>query len=822
MNEEEYRRRMQLAQQQRAAAASQSQGRGQQDPNVSMRYGSNPQRTSYRINNNVYSRYRPTRPSSYRHKSLSQNDVLRALSQIRPAETYAELKQKQEKLRSKDSYAIRWYIEPYQKKIEEPERVKTHHDFMLDEVEYMNVDFKEEKKFKKSLATRFAHEISNIADNRIHKKEKKELRLRIISMQMAGMIQTTFRKVQKNQIVPISPAIAIYISHFIRFNGFECQLTAQNINKIKKEYMEFIKNASDDNEGEVQVSLATKEETGGDQPPEPEKMFGYGDHGPKDEDLESMATIAPDKFKIEGFNSSEDDPAVETKSVDYYYPKKMEDPPPIFDADDTDTKAQDRELELLHSFFPSNGVSGAINDAKNFLISHKFVNDESEIDVVRGPFIEYEKQVLENEEFGDNYDEPDIVYHKEKEDEEFNKIAELLPPKPDFPEGSNEAQRAAQAREETKRKPEDRLAYEKPSKELPCLIDVKPQKVISINQLLDEYVNKTTDTEPNDDRKSRKRQREDAEESKVDSQDEDAFMELDFQNSESQKKQRTSEDDPGLIEIHEDDTDTRKKAFKTYCEYKHKYEQLKERNNPNEIEDSKKIEYRLKRGLLVNTNKSSKFRKIFELFQKDKGTFLEKRRLLSMYQVIWGTGNWNVVNKENIEKSSKEVVKKAPIPNILEKESTTDFPTSIRSKLDDVMAKQKQKEEKVEKSEANGKFLDALTKSYSELNPEDRLELYDSDCLLKRKLILEYQWQKMDTLWFQENNTKLYSCMDKPAKDPEIEADIQKLVDCLSRFPEGDRNAAADGQRAANAGQGTGQTPRQISNGSANLFRLQN
>lgn len=129
MNGEEYRR-MQLAQQQRTAAtvanpanqpnqqnAGQGQPRPQGDPNMPVRYSSSnqPQRTSYSVNSNVYSRYRPTRPPSYRNKNLSQTDVLRALSQYRPPESLADMKQKLEKVKSKDSVAVRHYLEPYQK-----------------------------------------------------------------------------------------------------------------------------------------------------------------------------------------------------------------------------------------------------------------------------------------------------------------------------------------------------------------------------------------------------------------------------------------------------------------------------------------------------------------------------------------------------------------------------------------------------------------------------------------------------------------------------------------------------------------------------------
>ena len=167
MHDDDDRRRMQMVQQQRmGSSALQSQA----DPSMAMRYSGNNQRVSYRLNNTIYSRYRPQRPGNYRNKNLTQNDILRAVtSQYRPQESLMDLKGKLEKLSNKDNFAIRWYLEPYQKKHEEPDKVKTGQDFMLDEMEYMNIDFREERKLKKSLCTKFIHEISNVANNR---KEK--------------------------------------------------------------------------------------------------------------------------------------------------------------------------------------------------------------------------------------------------------------------------------------------------------------------------------------------------------------------------------------------------------------------------------------------------------------------------------------------------------------------------------------------------------------------------------------------------------------------------------------------------------------------------
>lgn len=116
-------------------------------------------------------------------------------------------------------------------------------------------------KLKQSLRSRFAREIADI--NSVKFKERKEVSSRLISMQMSSMIQTTFRKVQKNQILPINPVIAIYISQFIRYNGFEVQLTSKSISKIMQEYEEFIQSnseAKNNNDGDVQMKEENKQD----------------------------------------------------------------------------------------------------------------------------------------------------------------------------------------------------------------------------------------------------------------------------------------------------------------------------------------------------------------------------------------------------------------------------------------------------------------------------------------------------------------------------------------------------------------------------------
>ena len=205
-------------------------------------------------------------------------------------------------------------MSPTKNKIEEPDRVKTHHDFLLDEIEWMNIDFREERKLKQSLRSRFAREISDM--NNVKSKDRKEVTARLIGMQMSSMIQTTFRKVQKNQILPINPVIAIYISQFIRYNGFEIQLNSKSINKIKQEYDELIQTASEvkkDKDGDEIMKEETKNE--------PERTPQHQETGIKDEGLEALALIHPDNFKLDMHNPNKKEPTLESKTHDYYYPK---------------------------------------------------------------------------------------------------------------------------------------------------------------------------------------------------------------------------------------------------------------------------------------------------------------------------------------------------------------------------------------------------------------------------------------------------------------------------------------------------------------------
>jgi hypothetical protein len=185
------------------------------------------------------------------------------------------------------------------------------------------------------------------------------------------------------------------------------------------------------------------------------------------------------------------------------------------------------------------------------------------------------------------------------------------------------------------------------------------------------------------------------------------------------------------------------------------------------------------------------------LFGKEKVFYILNFRLLSVYETLWGRQPWNMVSKDTISLKPNEVVAKAA-EYTKKINFKRDTPKPIRGRLKEITDKKRALEGR---DEPNSKFIKAMTKPYSELAPEDRLELYESDCMIKRNLILATQWQKMDTLWFQENRSS-HPCMKKPLKDPEIEADIQNMNEALDP-PKQQREHG-----------------RQISNSSANLFRI--
>jgi hypothetical protein len=120
-----------------------------------------------------------------------------------------------------------------------------------------------------------------------------------------------------------------------------------------------------------------------------------------------------------------------------------------------------------------------------------------------------------------------------------------------------------------------------------------------------------------------------------------------------------------------------------------------------------------------------------------------------MYEVLWGKMNWNAVSKDTISMDASQIIEKANDALKKSEEFKIQIPGSIKKRLKDLT--NKKRKDRDMKDEPNAKFLNTLTKPYSDLNPEYRLELYESDCMIKRKLILTTQWQRMDTLWFQQN-----------------------------------------------------------------------
>ena len=357
--------------------------------------------------------------------------------------------------------------------------------------------------------------------------------------------------------IDLYPEVIINISQTIYDNGFDYQLSERNINKLRKEYDQLIK--IDDAENSEVIPIEPREERKEEDP----VFTTFGHVQQKDKFLPVLNQLDPNNFQVQDISGKEEENSDEGKSI-YYYPKKMEDPPSVLDGDNSEERVRDLEYDLLHNFFPSNGFSGSIEDAKNFLVSHKLVNDEKEINVMRGPFTDFEIKLQELEEEGkDTTFTPVVEYVEEKVDPEMAAIAEFMPSKPDYPnETPNQRQGANQQQEEPRRKPEDRLAYEKPSKQLPCLLTTETKKIISIDQLMSERYRTADSSEPGSPKRGRKRRRSEAEEEIK--EQEDVSMEVGIVEKPNSKIQRTTEVDKNFIIITEDDSEFRKKTFKTY------------------------------------------------------------------------------------------------------------------------------------------------------------------------------------------------------------------------------------------------------------------
>ncbi|CAI2384386.1 unnamed protein product [Moneuplotes crassus] len=718
----------------------------------------------YMVNNNVNSRYHPSRSSLHNKRALTTRDITKALSQgqQRGPFTYQDYKEKWDRIKSKDGKIIRGFLEPYKAKHQEPSRVKTHWDYVLDEVEYMYIDFKEELKFKKSLASKFIHEISNFPQNRTKNAKNKELCRRLKSIQMGSMIQSTFSKIKNNNRLDLNPEILMNINDTIRKNDFHYQLSESRINTLKAEYDETAFNTNGENMGSSHQSVLNPETQ------VKEEQITFGEEHQQDELMPLLNRIDPEHFTVQDFDETQENNN-DSDNQDYYYPMTTNDTEALLGSDNLDGGIRDIELELLPSFYRSNSSDNSIQKAKNFLISHHLVNHEKDINVMRGPFIKYKIKCVENEEeLGGDNDDLVIEYVQDKIDQEIKDISELFTEAPINPQNNSPDADSCQKSVLCNDPP---LPYQIPTRKLPPILTTKQPSPISITALITEkYQNPSK--HPSCPGRKRKRNQSPAPRAPF-----------------PLKKPRPSSPDLCLLEITANDSEYRKNTFKTYCKLLKFVNQIKADPSvpPSTV---KQYEFRLSKGLLTNFNKDpqSKFKMIVDLYGKDRGQFLEKRRLLSLFQTVWGAEHhWNKVSRETINRTPLELMEAAQhfvqeIP-----EGNNQMPKEIWKNLRTVIEKYEEAEREQEaKATPKRKFLRLLMKPYNELHPVERLELYQNEANIyegvplennfKRNLILSYQWKKMETSWFQENMSS-HPCLKKPFNDPEIEADLKGLME---------------------------------------------
>ena len=87
----------------------------------------------------------------------------------------------------KDNAAIISF-QDYTPKHPEPPRIKAHRDFMLDEIEYMSIDFEEERKFKISMAYKLSHHAAEVARKRQARTGKEDITKRVLALKLVSMV----------------------------------------------------------------------------------------------------------------------------------------------------------------------------------------------------------------------------------------------------------------------------------------------------------------------------------------------------------------------------------------------------------------------------------------------------------------------------------------------------------------------------------------------------------------------------------------------------------------------------------------------------------
>ena len=87
----------------------------------------------------------------------------------------------------KDNAAIISF-QDYTPKHPEPPHYKAHHDFMMDEMEYMAIDFDEEHKYKKAMAYKLSHHAAEVARRRQARTGKEDITKRVLALKLVSMV----------------------------------------------------------------------------------------------------------------------------------------------------------------------------------------------------------------------------------------------------------------------------------------------------------------------------------------------------------------------------------------------------------------------------------------------------------------------------------------------------------------------------------------------------------------------------------------------------------------------------------------------------------
>ena len=83
------------------------------------------------------------------------------------------------------------------------------------------------------------------------------------------------------------------------------------------------------------------------------------------------------------------------------------------------------------------------------------------------------------------------------------------------------------------------------------------------------------------------------------------------------------------------------------------------KRDPQNEKEINELEIKLNKGLFGWVRNTSIMNALITLFSKDKGAFLERRRLLSLYSTLWGVRKWNDVTSQNMQIKNKEVIESA-------------------------------------------------------------------------------------------------------------------------------------------------------------------